>query len=131
MSDLIVRTSTGSVSETIERLLAALEQRSITVFARIDHAEGARSVGLALPDETVLVFGSPRAGTPLMQADATVGIELPLKILVWDDDGTTTLGYHDPTELAAAYELGSAAGVLEQMQRLLAALVAEAAHEGG
>jgi uncharacterized protein (DUF302 family) len=124
--DLVTRTTARLVSETIDALRAALERRSITVFATIDHAEGARRVGLELPDETVLVFGNPQAGTPLMQADPAVGIELPLKVLVWDDHGTTMIGYHDPTGLAAAYSLGSAAAGLEQMRRLLADLVAEA-----
>jgi len=88
------------VPETVERLLAALDRRSITVFAQIDHAQGARGVGLELPDETVVVFVNRRAGTPLMQADPTSGIELPLKILVWDDHGTTRLAYRDPERLA-------------------------------
>ena len=127
MSDLITTTTARPVSETIDALVAALEQRSITVFARIDHAEGARRAGLDLPEETVLVFGNPQAGTPLMQGDPKIGIELPLKILVWDDDGTTTLGYRDPTTLADDYSLGQAAGVLAQMQRLLAELVASVA----
>jgi uncharacterized protein (DUF302 family) len=115
------------VAEVVERLLAALEQRKITVFAVIPHSAGARKVGLELRDQTVVIFGNPQVGTPLMQSDATVGIELPLRILVWDKDGTTTLGYHDPRDLAAEYSLGDAGAVLERMRHLLGELVGEAA----
>lgn len=102
-----------------------MQRRDVTVFARIDHAAGARAAGLELADEVVPVFGDPRSGTALMQADATVGIELPLRVLVWDDDGTTRLGHRDPVALAADYAVGDALEVLERMRGLLAALVAE------
>ena len=84
-------------------------------------------MGLDLRDQTVVIFGNPQVGTPLMQADPTVGIELPLRILVWDKDGTTTLGYHDPIDLAGEYSLGDAGAVLERMRHLLCELVGEAA----
>ena len=84
-------------------------------------------MGLDLRDQTVVIFGNPQVGTPLMQSDATVGIELPLRILVWDKDGTTTLGYHDPFDLAGEYSLGDAGAVLERMRQLLGELVGEAA----
>jgi len=127
MAELITRSASGSVAEAVERLLAALERRSITVFAVIPHSAGARKVGLELRDQTVVIFGNPQVGTPLMQSDATVGIELPLRILVWDKDGTTTLGYHDPSDLAGEYSLGEAGAVLERMSQLLGGLVGEAA----
>ena len=73
------------------------------------------------------MFGSPKAGTPLMQSDPRVGIELPLRVLVWSDDGGAALGYRDPHELAGAYDLADHAQTLDQMAGLLAALVAEAA----
>lgn len=127
MSDLIRHRSPHSVTETVERLVAALQRRSITVFATIDHARGAREAGLELPDETVVVFGSPQAGTPLMQEEPLVGVDLPLRALVWDDNGTTAIGYHDPGELAATYGLLNTTQTLARMQALLAELVAEAA----
>ena len=127
MAELITRSASGSVDRVVERLLAMLERRSITVFAVIPHSAGARKVGLELRDQTVVIFGNPQVGTPLMQADATVGIELPLRILVWDRDGTTALGYHDPFDLAGEYLLGDAGAVLERMRRLLGELVGEAA----
>jgi len=124
---VITTVSPHSVEETVERLRGSLERRSITVFATIDHAAGAREVGLALPDETVVVFGDPRAGTPLMQKDPTVGIELPLRVLVWDERGATKVGYEDPTELADRYRLDETQERLERMRALLAELAAEAA----
>ena len=67
---------------TLERLLAALEEKKVTIFSRVDHAAGAQSVGLALRPTTLVVFGNPAAGTPLMQAMQTTGIDSPLKVLV-------------------------------------------------
>jgi uncharacterized protein (DUF302 family) len=110
---------------TVERALAALERRDITVFARVDHAGGARSAGLDLADEELLIFGDPRAGTGLMQSDPQVGYELPLKLLVWDASGQTVVGYRSPKELAGAYALAECAGVLERMDGLLGQIVAE------
>ena len=115
------------VADTVERLLAALDARGITVFARIDHAAGAREVGLELPDEQLLVFGDPRAGTMLMQELATVGYELPLRMLVWDDRGHTKIGWRPPPELAGEYGLTEHAGVLQRMEGLLEQLAAEGA----
>ncbi len=74
-----------------------------------------------------MLFGSPKAGTPLMQADRQVGIELPLRILVWREGGEVLLGHHDPRELAAGYEVGSLAPMLEAMAGLLDELSTEAA----
>ena len=71
--------------ETMDRFEAAIKARGMTVFARIDHAAGAAAVGLPLRPTELLIFGSARAGTPLMQADQTVGIDLPLKALVYED----------------------------------------------
>ena len=127
MSDgLLTRVSSATVAETVQRLIDALEARKITIFARIDHAEGARRVGLELPAEIVIIFGNPQAGTPLMQQDATVGIELPLRMLVWDDDGATKIAYHDPRALAVHYALEAGAR-LDAMLQLLESLAHEAA----
>ena len=122
-------TSDTTHTDTVRRLVAAIERRGITVFAQIDHAGAARAVGLELSDELVVVFGNPRAGTPLMQADPQVGIELPLRMLVWEHDGVVQIGYRDPRELAASYQLAGQAGALEQMAGLCEQLAAEAAGE--
>jgi uncharacterized protein (DUF302 family) len=118
--------SPHSVRGTIERVVAALDNRGITVFARIDHAAAATSAGLELPAEEVLIFGDPKVGTMLMQADPAIGYELPLRLLVWDDGGRTTIAYRRPSELAAEYAVGAHEEVLSRMDNLLAQLVAEA-----
>jgi uncharacterized protein (DUF302 family) len=127
---VVVRRSAHPHAATVQRLTEAIERRGITVFARIDHAGAARDAGLELPEELVLVFGNPRAGTPLMQHDPRVGIELPLRVLVWERDGNTHVGYLDPRALAAAYDLGDDAATLEQMAALCEQLAAEAAGAG-
>jgi uncharacterized protein (DUF302 family) len=124
---VISRVSNHDHAHTVGRLVAALEARGITLFARIDHAGAARDAGLELPEELMIVFGNPRAGTPLMQRDPRVGIELPLRILVWERDGAVHIGYLDPRELAAAYDLRDDAATLEQMAGLCEQLAAEAA----
>ncbi len=113
---------------TLARLADALADRRLTVFAQIDHAAGARAVGMDLPDEAVVVFGNPRAGTPLMQDDARVGIELPLRMLVWDsgDDGIR-LGWGDPRALTGMYDVGGHADTLAAMAALLEAVADEVA----
>jgi uncharacterized protein (DUF302 family) len=127
---LITTTSPHSVSATIDRLLGALATRGIQVFARADHAAGARTAGLELPDEEVVIFGDPRVGTLLMQSDPQIGYELPLRVLVWDAQGQTMIGYRLPTELSLDYEVSDQTTVLERMTQLLAQLVAESAADG-
>lgn len=122
---MVVSAGSATYEEAIARLLAGVERRGLTLFARIDHAEAARAAGLELAYEEVVIVGDPRAGTPLMQRDPRVGIELPLHLLVWQADDGVRVGYHDPRALAAVYELGDAP-VLERMAALLAELAAEA-----
>ena len=124
---LQTQTSPHSVYVTVQRLRAALEQRGISVLGHVDHAAGARAVGLELADEQVLSFGNPQAGTPLMQEDPTIGYELPLRILIWDAGGQTMIGYRPPTELAGEYAVSGHAQGLENMAGLLAQLAGEAA----
>ncbi len=127
MSSVILKRSVSSYADTVQALLAAIERRGLTVFARIDHAAAAREAGMDLEEEEVVLFGNPRAGTPLMQSDRRVGIELPLRILVWRTGDQTLLGHSDPRGLSGAYELAGHESVLEQMNGLLEELVGEAA----
>jgi uncharacterized protein (DUF302 family) len=115
--------------ESLDRILEVISRRGLTVFAQIDHAAAAREVGLDLPDEVVVVFGNPRAGTPLMQLDPRIGIELPLRLLVWERGGEVRIGYEDPRDLASRYDLGPQAETLEAMASLLAQIAREAAGE--
>jgi uncharacterized protein (DUF302 family) len=114
-----------SVDEAVDRLTSQLKGRGITVFARIDHAAGARAIGLELADEQLLIFGDPRVGTALMQADARVGLDLPLRILVWDDNGTTRVAAHDPTDLAQGYALGDSCEIASKLEALIKGLVGD------
>jgi uncharacterized protein (DUF302 family) len=93
--------------ETMNRLAAQVAARGMTIFARIDHATAATAAGLSLRPTAVLIFGHAKGGTPLMQASQTIGIELPLKALVWQDaDGQTWLSYNEPAWLAARHGIG-------------------------
>ncbi len=97
------------------------------VFAQIDHAAAAQGVDMDLAAEVVVVFGNPRAGTLLMQEDPRVGIELPLRMLIWDRGDAVIVGYNDPRELARSYAVSRLAATLEAMSSLLADLAREAA----
>ena len=104
---LITRASMLGAKETMDRLQAEIEAKGMTIFARIDHAAGAAAVGMPLRPTELLIFGNARGGTPLMQADQAIGIDLPLKALVWQDaSGDTWLAYNDPSWLAKRHGIG-------------------------
>ena len=104
---LITIPSTYSVKDTIDRIEADIKSKGLTVFARIDHAAGAKEVGLPLAPTLLLIFGNARGGTPLMQPKQLVGIDLPLKALAWQDGaGKTWLTYNDPHWIALRHNLG-------------------------
>jgi len=115
-------------AETLERLVAAITARGASVIARIDHSLGARSVGLQLRPTLLVIFGNPAVGTALMEANQLMGLDLPLKVLVWEDeDGRTWLSHHELHELASQYALpGSADAVIAKLDTSLRAVVAEA-----
>src|ERR1700724_3075237 len=92
--------------DTVDRLEAQVKTRGMTIFARIGHAAGASSAGLSLRPTELLIFGNAKAGTPLMQSAQTIGIDLPLKVLVWQDaSGSTWVSYNDPAWLAKRHGL--------------------------
>src|SRR5436305_9201706 len=124
---MLVTRSRFGYANTMSRLIEAIRSRGLTVFGQIDHAAVASEAGLELAAEEVVVFGNPRAGTPLMQSDPRVGVELPLRMLVWEDRGGTLLGYNDPLELAGRYDVEQHRASLEMMPALLAALAAHRA----
>jgi uncharacterized protein (DUF302 family) len=102
-----MRSSQGP-KDTMNRLDAAVKAKGMTVFARIDHAAGAAEAGLSLRPTELLIFGNAKAGTPLMQSIQAIGIDLPLKALVWEDgSGNTWLSYNDPNWLAKRHGLGT------------------------
>ena len=94
---LISLASKHSVDETLQRLETLLQEKNISVFAKVDHSGEAAKTGMEMRPTKLLIFGNPKGGTPLMQATPTVGIDLPLKALVWQDaSGSTWLSYNDP-----------------------------------
>jgi uncharacterized protein (DUF302 family) len=125
-----IRSSFGA-QDTMNRLETAVKAKGMTVFARIDHAAGAKAVGLPLRPTEVLIFGNAKGGTPLMQSVQTIGIDLPLKALVWQDAaGDIWLSYNDPDWLARRHGLGGETeGVVDVLTGALAAL-AKAATTG-
>lgn len=107
---LVSKASRHPVGETITRLEAILEAKGITIFARIDHAEEARKAGLTMRPAQLLIFGNPKAGTPIMQAVPQAGIDLPLKALAWEDaNGKVWISYNDPRYLRERFGLSEEA----------------------
>ncbi len=105
VAGVITKASPRSVPDTVNRLTEMVEGKGIKVFAVIDHSGEAEGVGLKLRDTKLVVFGSPKAGTPVMVAAPLAALDLPLKILVWADDGQTRVSYTAPDTLAARYDL--------------------------
>ena len=118
--------SPHSASETMARLEALVKERGLIVFARVDHAAGAAKIGEQLRPSEVLIFGNPQGGTPFMACAPTLGIELPLKALVWEDaNAQVWLSYNDVAYLARRHEAKECPAV-ENLRRALAG-IAEAA----
>ena len=121
MEGLVTLESRFGPKETMDRLEAEVRGKGMQVFARIDHAGGATAAGLTLRPTEVLVFGNAKGGTPLMVAVQTMGLDLPLKVLVWEDEaGVTHLSFNDPHWLASRYGVGAA--VLPVVDKLRGAL---------
>lgn len=115
--------SSRSAKDTMSRLEDLVKQRGLTVFARIDHAAGAARIGKTLRPTELLIFGNPQGGTPFMECAQTVGIDLPLKALVWEDAaGQVWLGYNDPAFLAQRHAAPQCPAV-ENLRRALGGIV--------
>jgi uncharacterized protein (DUF302 family) len=120
---LITIQSRYTPKETMQRLETAVKSKGMTVFAHIDHAAGAAEVGMTLRPTDLLIFGSPKGGTPLMQSAQTIGIDLPLKALVREDaEGHVWLSYNDPAWVVQRH--GGAAGMEAAVQTMTGALKA-------
>jgi uncharacterized protein (DUF302 family) len=114
--------------ETMDRLVAEISAKELTVFARIDHAAGAAEVGLTLRPTELIIFGNARGGTPLMQSVQTAGIDLPLKALIWQDAaGKTWISYNEPDWIAQQHGVSDAQPVVNKMADLLSAILRKAA----
>jgi uncharacterized protein (DUF302 family) len=127
--ELTVKGSKYSVKETVDRLTAALKDKGITPVARVDHMAAAKGVGLELKPTEVLLFGNPKLGTPLMQANRHIAIDLPMKVLVWEDDGGKVwIGYTSPEILKRRYKIEGRDDVLKAMVGALEAFATAAAN---
>lgn len=102
-SVLVTVASAHDHATTLTRAVAAIEERGFTLVHRVDHAAAAQTAGLTLEPSTVLVFGNPKGGTPLLQAAPTMALDLPLRVLVWQRDGKTSVSYRDPASVAQAH----------------------------
>ena len=103
--DVVTKVSPRSVAETVSLLRDLASLSSLKVFGVIDHSGEAALVGRSLRDTKLVIFGSPQAGTPVMEAAPLAALDLPLKVLVWDDGGRTNVSYTSPVALAARYQL--------------------------
>ncbi|MDP9165513.1 MAG: DUF302 domain-containing protein [Actinomycetota bacterium] len=105
VDDVVTKKSPWTVGETVRRLSDEVAARNMKVFATIDHSGEAHHAGLDLRDTTVVIFGSPEAGTPVMVAAPLAALDLPLKVLIWTDGDTTKISYTAPRVLASRYRL--------------------------
>jgi uncharacterized protein (DUF302 family) len=122
---IVTKLSPLSVTGTVAKLTGMLSAKGVKLFAVIDQSAEARQAGLSLRETTLVIFGSPVAGTPVMAASPLAALDLPLKALVWDDDGQTSVSYYSPAALAARHHLGAElAGNLASIDVLTDALVA-------
>lgn len=105
-SQVVTKLSPLSVADTVARLSELVAAKGMKLFAVIDHSGEAKTAGFELRDTKLLIFGSPEAGTPIMQTAPLAALDLPLKVLVWADGDQTRLSYTPPSTLAARYDLG-------------------------
>jgi len=124
--ELIVKKSENNQKETIKKLRSEMKSKDLNVVQHVKHSEAARKVNLDLRPTDVIIFGNPEVGTKLMQADPRVAIELPLRILVWEDNGITNVAYQDPNLLLQSYQLGNQREILNNMRQVLDDITNEA-----
>jgi uncharacterized protein (DUF302 family) len=115
----IVKTSPHDVETTVAQLKAAVEKAGAKVFAVIDHQAGAKSAGLELDPTTLVIFGNPKIGTPIIQADRNAALDLPIRVLVWSEQGRTRIGVLSPEEFKRRYDVKNADKALQMMGKAL------------
>ncbi len=122
MANSIVKISLHSYTDTIAKLSAAITSAGNTIFATIDQAAAAQSAGLTLRPTTLIVFGNPKAGTGLMAAFPLAALDLPLKLLVWEEHGTVSVAYVPPEEIVVRYNVTGIDALIANMSHALDAL---------
>ena len=129
-TDMVKIKSNHDVATTLTQLKTVLSEKGMHVFDIIDHAAGARSAGLELRPTVLVIFGNPKVGTQLMRCDQSIAIELPLKILIWQDEGGNTwICYWDPQALENYFNLADCKVLLTRVSQALQAITAGAALE--
>lgn len=119
--------SAHSVADTMDRLEQKVSAAGFKVFARVNHGAGAKSVNMPLPPTELLIFGNPKGGTVLLQSEQTVGIDLPLKYLVWEDAaGKVRVGWNDPAWITGRHHISDKAPVVNKMTGALKKFATEA-----
>lgn len=127
--DFVSIESKHSVDETRERLVGLLNEKGIKLFLEVDHAKGAASVNQQISPTQLLVFGNPKLGTPLIKCAPSTGLDLPLKVLIYEDDaGKTRLLYTKPEAMAARHKVSGCDEVIKKMAGVLAAITGKAAN---
>jgi uncharacterized protein (DUF302 family) len=125
---MVTVTSANDVKTTVKQLKRVLKDKGMTIFKTVDHAKGAEDVGLKLRPTTVVIFGNPKVGTLLMQCGQTAGIDLPMKMLVWENrKGRVYVSYNDPSYLASRHRIKGCAKVKRKMAGAQAAFARAAA----
>ena len=120
INGMIIKSSMNSVTKTIDRLEEVLKSKGITIFLRLDHAAGAQKVGNQLRPTQLLIFGNPKLGSPLMMSKQSIGIDLPLKAVAWEDaDGKVWLGYNTPDFLSKRHHINDRQKVVNKMTKVL------------
>ena len=125
---LVTKKSAHDAAETVARLEAAIKKRGAAIVAKVDHAAAAKANGMELRPAVVVIFGNPKLGTPLMQSRPTAGLDLPMRVLVWQDgNGAVMVGYWAPASLADAHGIKDRDAVIKTMGGALDAITSEAA----
>lgn len=122
----VVLDSSHDVSTTADRLETIIDNSPATLVARIDHQANAESAGLELAPATVLIFGNPQVGTPIMRAAPEAAFDLPIRVLVWEDEGQTRVGYLSPEALQERYDISGADEALNAMANALETITGKA-----
>ena len=113
---VVTKTSANSVKETLDKLETIVTGKGFTVVARVNHAKAAEKNGLSLRPTEVLIFGNPKVGTKLMSSNQAIGLDLPVKVLVWEDEkGVVSISYNDPAWMVSRYSIDDRAKVVTKM----------------
>ena len=129
MDEWIIKQSPHDVATTADRLVAVIKKAGATVFARIDHQAGAMKAGMEMQPATVVLFGNPKIGTPIMKANPRAAIDLPIRVLIWSEDGKTQIGALAPSALKVRYGIEGVEKPFAKMTGALNKLMGVAAGE--